>query len=392
MGTERHIARMLHCELLSADMERALDAILAAGIRLIDVRPIDPLTVRFKVRAGYYQKLNRIISRRSETLRVLGKTGLLWRLLDGFRRPVMLFGIMTVLILTLIIPSRICFVRVEGNVNVPSRLIIEKAKAFGVSFWASGRDIRSEHVKNSLLCAIPELSWAGVNTEGCVATISVRERSADNKVQSQRPVSSVVAARDGIVRSITVTKGSALCKTGQAVKAGEVLISGYSDLGIALRVTNAEGEVFAETVRDLVAVIPTDRVIRDEITEVIEKYTLIIGKKRINLSKGSGILDTSCDKMTVTDYLTLPGGFRLPVALEKEVYTFHADTQTALVAENATDILADFARGYLSQQMVAGQITDQTLSLDEMEDCYVLSGRFRCHEMIGQLRTEEIVK
>ena len=108
MGTERHIARMLHCELLSADMERALDAILAAGIRLIDVRPIDPLTVRFKVRAGYYQKLNRIISRRSETLRVLGKTGLLWRLLDGFRRPVMLFGIMTVLILTLIIPSRIC--------------------------------------------------------------------------------------------------------------------------------------------------------------------------------------------------------------------------------------------------------------------------------------------
>lgn len=32
-------------------------------------------------------------------------------------------------------------------------------------------------MKNALLSAIPELQWAGVNTYGCRAVISVRERT-----------------------------------------------------------------------------------------------------------------------------------------------------------------------------------------------------------------------
>ena len=38
--------------------------------------------------------------------------------------------------------------------------------------------IRSEKVKNSLLQRIPQLQWAGINTDGCVAVISVREKTA----------------------------------------------------------------------------------------------------------------------------------------------------------------------------------------------------------------------
>ena len=282
MGTRAQFGRRYYCELTSADMERAMDAILAAGIRLTDVTSVDMLTVRFSVSIGSYAKLQRIISRRSETLKVLDQLGISWRLLNIFHRPVLLAGIIMILISALIIPTRIFFVQVEGNINVPSRLIMEKASECGVSFLVAGRQIRSEQVKNYLLGAIDELSWVGVNTKGCVATISVRERSPAQSEKTQPAVSSVVASRDGIIQSITVTKGSALCKTGQAVKAGEVLISGYSDLGIALRVTNAEGEVYAETVRDLVALIPTDHVIRGETTEIFENYTLIIGKKRKN--------------------------------------------------------------------------------------------------------------
>ena len=119
---------------------------------------------------------------------------------------------------------------------------------------------------------------------------------------------------------------------------------------------------------------------------------MIIGKKRIFLSQGSGILDSRCVKMTVTDYLTLPGGFQLPVGIQKETYILYADAPAAVLQEDASQALADFGNKYLTQQMVAGQITDQKLSWEEEDGRLIMTGYYRCREMIGKVQAEEIIK
>ena len=93
----------------------------------------------------------------------------------------------------------------EGNQNVPENLILELASQCGLSFGTERRQVRSEQVKNALLGAVPELEWVGINTAGCVATISVRERQKGENIGQAGGVSSIVASCDGMITGIVVT-------------------------------------------------------------------------------------------------------------------------------------------------------------------------------------------
>ena len=230
------------------------------------------------------------------------------------------------------------------------------------------------------------MQWVGVNTAGCVASITVRERDEVTDIHDKSIPCRIVARKDGIIQEITVLSGTPLCKVGQGVKAGDVLVSGYTDCGKVIKLQQANAEVFAYTFRDLPAITPSKALHRTEKTREGKKIMLRIGKNIINLWKGSGISDTSCVKMYKENYLTLPGGFQLPIALITE-YTSNYHLQENYVA--STEWLGVSAEKYLTQSMVAGRILSSKCVLTDDENLYVYNGRFICLEMIGQKQYEE---
>lgn len=385
----RSLAGMVEAELTGADPESSLQDVVEKGICVYDTRKVDDLTVCFCLHRSDCRRLRTLTEKSGDRLRYIRRVGLYWTGKQLLKRPVLLAGITLILLLTLFLPSRVFFVEVEGNSAVPSRLILERAQDCGIVFGAKRHKVRSEKIKNALLQSIPELQWAGINTYGCRAVISVRERTTPQKPQVGSGVSSIVAARDGVIRGMTVLKGTPCCTVGQAVKTGQVLISGYADLGLCIRATRAEGEVFAETKRELMAVMPTESLLRSEIIGLEKKYGLIIGKKQINFYKDSGISDTSCDKMYSVKYITLPGGLSLPVAIVTETWIHYEMSASALSEETAEAALSEFSSEYLSGSMTAGQIIQRDETLEWSEGLCALKGRYACLEMIGKTRLEE---
>lgn len=385
----KSLGGMLQVKLTSADLAGTLGAINTAGITIYHVQEESELVLRFDVQRRDYRRLRALTKKRGEKLELSRRQGLYWVLRQFVRRPVLMMGILLILMLTLYLPTRILFVEVEGNHQIPAQQILERAEGCGIGLGASRRMVRSERMKNLLLSSIPDLQWAGINTYGCRAVISVRERTQPEEKSEEHGISSIVATREGVIREMTVLRGEPMCKVGQAVKAGQVLVSGYMDRGICIRGTRAQGEVFAETERNLTAVLPSDYVVRSKKTRSEKKYSLIIGKKRINFYKGSGISDSSCDKMYSVRYLTLPGGFRLPIALVTEEWVYH-DTEDITMEENqAKQILTNSARRYLLSVMTAGQIQTPHENLQLSDGIYCLKGRYACLEMIGKTRLEE---
>ena len=385
----RSLSGMVEVELTSADPAGALRAINETGITVYNALQEGDLTLRFRLQRKDHRKLRTLARTRGERLSFSGRRGLYWTARQLLKRPVLIAGILLILVLTVYVPTHIYFVEVEGNTSIPTRLIIEKAGSCGIGFGSTRREVRSERMKNALLQAIPDLQWAGVNTYGCRAVISVRERTEPEKETPKSGVSSIVAARDGVIREMTVLNGNPVCKVGQAVKAGQVLISGYTDCGICIRATYSEGEILAETQRNLTAVIPSKYIQRGEMTRQEKKFSLIIGKKQINFYKDSGISDSSCDKMYLIKYITLPGGFQLPVALVTEVWTYF-DTQPFEISEPAAEeILSDFSGHYLTGKMTAGQIENRSENIEWIDGLCRLRGKYACLEMIGKTRLEE---
>lgn len=391
MGIFRSLAGMVEVELTSANPTGALRNISAAGIHLYGVSQIGDLTLQFEILRKDFVKLRGLTEKRGETLCLKRRKGLYWSGKRLLNRPLLLCGLAILLGAALFLPSRIYFVQVEGNTTIPTRLILSEAQNCGIGFGASRREVRSEKMKNALLAAIPELQWAGVNTKGCVAVISVREKTTANENTAVPDVSGIVAARDGVIFSCTVESGNALCKVGQAVRKGELLISGYTDCGLSIRATRSVGEIYAQTEWDLEAQTPSEYVYRGKKTETKKKYALIIGKKRINFYKDSGISDATCDKMSEVSYLTLPGGFTLPVALVTEQWSSYEQQTMAVEPEMAQMLLEGFAQSYLQQQMIAGQILQKKQQISQWEGAYCLQGQYACYEMIGREQSGEIL-
>ena len=388
MGVWHSIGGQVALRLTSSDISSALRLFSQQGIVLYGINLPDPLTAEFVVEREDHRAIRTISERRGDRLELVGRSGIFWRMKALLHRPVLIAGILLLFSLVVVLPTRVLFIQVEGNSGIPAARIMEAAESCGIRFWASRAEVRSERIKNKLLESIPQLQWVGVNTTGSMATISVREREEKN-IDDEFNVSRIVACRDGVVSTVVCTAGNALCSPGQAVREGQTLISGFTDCGLSIRAERARGEVFAFTNRKIRAILPGNTAYSTDDSCSGRQISLLIGKKRINLWKDSGISPTGCVKIYEEKWVCLPGGSRLPVSVVVETWTSRDESDE--VSADSNDVLSAFVRDYLRSRMISGSILTKSEEFTEEEACLVLTGQYECLEMIGRERGEEIV-
>ena len=386
----KSLSGMLTVQFTSATPERTLDSLTQRKIRLSHVAQKDQLTYELLIRRRDYSQVSRILQSRGDRLEILSRRGIYWMLDALFHRPVLLITVLLLFLVSYLLPSRIFFITVEGNTTISDRMILEAAEDCGVRFAASRKQVRSEKMKNALLSAVPQLQWAGVNTSGCTAVISVKERREEEPFSDTMNVSNLIADRDGYVLSTTITSGTPLVFPGDSVTKGQLLISGYTDCGICIRASRAEGEVFAQTNRKMEAVMPEEYDVPEMNSDVFYKLSLILGKKRINLWKDSRISDISCGRMYEEYFVSLPGNFQLPIAICVDRYACY-EMQKSKIPETDVQIqLRAFSDAYLHRQMVAGQILQKQYHFSFADGLYKLESNYLCTEMIGREYREQI--
>lgn len=375
-------------QVTSANIWGSIRLLNRRSIPVFRVRQEDELTFSFEINRRHLAELRSLLEKRGDRIALVQKTFLHAIQQSVLHRPVLYTGLVLFFAVSLLLPTRILTVEVEGNQTIPSGKILEAAEEAGIKLFTPCAQVRSEKMKNALLSAIPELQWAGINTYGCKAVISVQERAASGPMQKDtKTVSSIVADRDGIIQSFTALHGSVQCREGQAVKKGQVLISGYTDCGICIRGERAQGEVYAQTLRTVRTVTPSVCQAR-ELQYRQQRYSIILGKKRINLWKDSGIWDSTCGRISREYRLTLPGGISLPVSLVCETLSWYTQTEQTVDAEDARGELLSFSQNYLSDQMIAGTVSHADEVLDTEPGVYLLTGQYICTEMIGRERLE----
>ena len=387
MGEFQQIGATVRLELTSADPQGAIDELMSSGLSLYSVYRHDELTTVFTAKRAEISIICAIIGSRGDKVRVLEKKGLYIILMRTLKHPILLAGLVFLVFLTAFIPTRLLLFRVEGNTTLSTSQILESISSQGICFGTKRKDIRSEDVKNKLISEMPQIAWAGINTKGCVATVSIRERDPEIVRENSKP-GSIFATRDGIISSITALSGTAVCAPGDAVLEGQLLISGFTDCGNILLLEAAEGEVYAYTSRAERAVSPATRYRECSIGVVRQRFSLVIGKKRINFWKGSGIPPTGCDRMYQEYWLKLPGGHALPVCVIRETIIYH-ELEMCRTTYGESE-LSDALETQVRRQIPGGQILHREISFSETNGLLTVDARFGCTEMIGKKIVEQI--
>lgn len=369
-------------ELVSAEPGQALTDCTMHGIHLRNPTLTAPLTIRFTATKSDWEKLKVLAERRGERYTMIREWGLAVSFHRWKRRIPFWSALILICAVALYLPKRVLFLKVEGNQQVTSQQILEAAESCGLHFWTKSSKVRNEELKNNLLSLIPELQWAGVNFSGSVAVISVTERLEAEPIKDRQQLTNVVSARDGIIVEMSVLGGEAQCRLGQAVRQGELLVSGCIDHEHTVQYTQADAEIYALTQHQIETVLPVETRQKHYTGQVKKSYSILLGRKRINLSRNSGISTYSCDKMIERITLPLPEDFALPCYLlveTKAYYTFEPTETT-----QPQELLEDTASRLVKQGMLAGEILNTSTTFSEVDGAYILQMTSSCREMIAR--------
>lgn len=111
---------------------------------------------------------------------------------------------------------------------------------YGIKRWAFIPDLEFKEVETRLMLE-PDIAWASVKADGVEIKVEVVE--AERK--QVRVPGDIIAREDAIIRKMTVVNGTAMVSEGDAVKAGQVLISGMVHRAGGVIMVPAEGDIIA---------------------------------------------------------------------------------------------------------------------------------------------------
>lgn len=371
--------------LRGAKPESVLSRCAREGIPCMDVHPAEDCVLRLKVYRSDAERLEKAALRcgcAAEFGRVRGVPHLR-RVLARRRLALLLLTLAAVL--TLWSSAYLWEIRVTGNETVSTGRILRALEESGVGVGKCWLGMQSEALQSELLLRIPELAWVSFQIRGSRADVIVTEAiPAPEVIDPDQPVS-LVADAAGVIVKMTALNGQPMVRRGDAVAAGQLLISGApEDLQGEKRSAHALGSVRARTFQTLTAAAPLETQ-KKTTTAVHTRWALILGKTRMNLCR-SASPETPCD-VTYAEYpLAIPGVFRLPVTLLRETRTEYTvspmeETDPAALEQALTETLA-------RRIGPEGEIVDSHLTEAEQNGLRILTLRSECEQEIAAPRAD----
>lgn len=380
----RFLRGEMRVRVTGASVERFLNLLSQAEIEFWDIERRDELHIELSMCRKEKKRLKDIALRSFCTAEVLSERGIGMLLRPLRRRPVLVLGTALVIALSFFLQSFVWVISVEGEGTIHEKTILRELERLDIRFGSWASSIDPQITKMQMLNAVPELSWLSVNRTGGKLTVLFTERFPEPKERLPYHTGSIVASRDGIITDYNILEGMRLCKRGDAVKEGQILVSGYEDYGLYLRAVCAEAEIYAQTWHAGTVVTPANvgekRYTGREWTQV----TLLLGRKRINLCGNSGIFTTGCDKMIDVKKIAV-AEYEFPVSIETATYREYECVPRAVQEAAAQELLDSAWLRLVRSQMVAGTVEKTDGSFLNDGGLYILHAQSTCNEMIARL-------
>ncbi len=257
-------------------LEKFVNICTRRQIFLWDVKKRNNSAMSMKVSIKGFRMLRPIAKKTGCRVRIMWKSGFPFVLYRYKRRKTFIAGAILFVFLFYFMSSFVWSIEVDGNEKLATETIIDRVCELGVKPGVLKYRINPHDVASNLMLDINELSWVSVVIKGTKVKIEVSEGVEKPKLVKKDSPCDIVAARDGVVKSIFVKSGLEAVEVGETVKKGQVLILGTVPVKNEEnnpRIMHAIGDVIARTWYD--ARVPVE-------TKVIEKIRT--GRKKDNMS------------------------------------------------------------------------------------------------------------
>ncbi len=188
-------------------------------------------------------------------IKIHKKYGLPFIIKSYEKRKGIALGIILSIFILYFLSSFIWEIKVVGNTNISSNEVITACEELGIKKGIKKNKIDPYNLKSLLVLKVEGIAWCSFNVEGSVLTVDVSEAKDSSKEEDNAP-SNLISTSDGIIKSTEISQGTKNIEIGEAVRKGDLLVSGALNYGEKTDFIKSEGIIIAETERIFTKQIP----------------------------------------------------------------------------------------------------------------------------------------
>ena len=370
--------------------ERLLNLCSRNGIAFWNLVPgtIGEFTVT--IYAEDFIRLHRFAAKCRCKAKILRKDGARFTARKLRRRYALLLGTVLLFVLCFSFSNYVWTFEVTGNETVSADRILAALAREGIVPGVRADAVHPENIRNHVLLDLDELVWLTVTVQGTHAVVDVRERIPQPAIIPEDILCDVVASEDGLVTQVIARAGYPTIKKNELARKGDILISHSVPVRNTelTQTVHAYGDVYARVWRTAKAVTPLCVRQKHYTGRFLQKWALIFGSERINISRNCGNPYMECDKI-IDRYEMTVGSLSLPVCLVRETYVEYESSAGQIDAETASACGLETARLLLAERTDDGNLTELSADTETNGSVVSVSVTAECTVSIGETRRVE---
>ena len=296
--------------------ERALSICATGGIRLWSTKLSDT-GIESNISVNDFKYLRSLLCGKNVRVHILKKRGFPFFAERYKKRWGILVGALLFFVVLSVMSQYIWIIDVVGNNKITDKEILSACESIGICEGIEKYSFYPKIAKEKLMIKVDSIAWASMNIEGSRLTINITETK--NKDEEKWNYTNLKAKCDGVIEKLDIVSGTSLVSIGQAVKKGDLLVSGIIETADGTRYVKSKGTVIAKSQTEVKLYeefkqthnIPTGKVKTKCVLELFGlKIPLFLGQETRNYKSS-----------TSTDTFKLFGS-NLPIKIHKKLFEF----------------------------------------------------------------------
>lgn len=329
-----------------------------------------------------FKRLRQPAFKTGTRVHIVKKRGLFMLLRPFKKRWGIVVGFVLFMGLVLYSSCFIWHVEVQGCVNTSSTQIIADLQELGLGVGIR-RTVDVGPIENRYLTGNQKLSWISVNIRGTTAYVEVKEKGVHPQVVDLTVPTNIYAARDGVILSVRDYGGTRQVQVGQAVTAGQLLVSGdWTDKYGVRHLNHCIATVMAQTQHQTAVTVPLEEDLRQKTGKIRKKFAVSFGNFKFPLYFTQKISYNEYDTV-YKEYPLRIAAFAFPLRFCVTAYQEVQTVPITRTAEQAKAVafsqLAFYQEDTLSGLTVQKRVVQENLTPKELQ----LQAVFYCEEEIG---------
>ena len=307
-------------------------------------------------------------------LSVTARKGLPNIMLGYRRRYGAAVGAVILLLILALSPLVLWDIRIIGGGDLDTDSLKETLRECGLYEGAPLWRLDTPDIETRVLVAREDIGWISINILGSVAEVEIVEYIPPAETEYSLSAD-ITAGCDGVILWIEEARGYQVRSIGEAVKKGELIISGVypadTESGLPERYTVAKGRVYARTAREYEVRVPLTYEKKAYTGREKSEKSIIFFNKEINFFKfclkffrKSGNLYSKYDTIETVEYATLPGGVLLPFGIRTVRYAEYETVSAERSEDSAAELARYILRGLEKRDIAEGSLLKKKRASD----------------------------